>query len=1044
MSNAEAPKGGPAQAEAPKTPLPKPEEIQEKAIFIGEGKPVEEKPKVEKKVKEQGKEPKKVPIKEAATPAKLVIQEAMAKDSLMEQVFSGKPIKSPEVEEFIAERLSGGKGLVEIGRDLNENVYWGKFTGPIESFEAMKVLNKIQQATGVEFQVTQPYEAGAWQFYDNTNPGSAQSDDVKDELQKIQDQIDLDQELLKDPQFYNDVANDLRKKSLPAAEVKPYIQKLRTEQADVVKNMRGRDRFSSMFLSDIEKDALNDNPEWKVEQEVRKIERKSRLFAGDTAGANAALRRLELMSEYFSHDQFIKDIKDYVDDHPTKFPTPQAKQDHIDRMMTISDKLSEKVSFRKNIQSAYGMIRGLGDPDKVSGSLLGVGEAGFEFLLNENGGLVDVAFNKYVQVYKQARFDRNGNLRRYTGPVLEEVKRITVVEMKRDKTLYNDMYRNAFGQDITDVDCEAIVSLAEFAAVISQQNLVAELGGLGPGEVFGPDAQSSFTSSSTSEKVLGAMDIQRWFFEKWWNQKPAQRIMWENGCRFAAQTSGRTALVNEKLKNVRLGDPRFMELAEEAFGENSAGSLKRALEYDAAGHQRKHLPKNFNELSIKDLQDRLYVVEGEKVIGEMLTVYDHFSSGWRLNTHLQKINEIWGNNEGGRLGLGFRLRKAGMDLLGAESLEAKRDAIEKIDPITGNRSGLKPTLELIARYRPQALFEFLNDGKYQPAKDWLTPLQARFSNAFGEPVTRVDQVYKLVGRRFIAINEILAQAELPPIDYSVGPTPQQRVVVDRVCAHMGTDAVGYLSLMREMSSFVGQDIQIHELTKEQYMPVYRRTRWLDDSRLRQLEHPEDLLGAVPIPPGDYRLGLSAQFAYLGMGGDVDPFVRSWRDTGVAVKTVLEVYASFTADRKALSKALLTINANVRQYSGEPYGSRAVFYLLAGWGKTAKTDAIKDFFFLNVTKDSSAAKRLLGDEAPSLGLNELEHLIDEYDVALMSKMKLLAPEMSKDFEKYLGLTGIIGETKLPLFIYRARLFIVLATVLIMLQAVKSADQEISGK
>ncbi len=99
--------------------------------------------------------------KEALVHAKIVIQEAMAEDPIVRQVFAEKPIKSLEVEQFIADRLEVGKGLVEIGRDLNTGVYEGKFTGPVESFEAMKVLNRIQQATGVEFPVMRPHEFGA-------------------------------------------------------------------------------------------------------------------------------------------------------------------------------------------------------------------------------------------------------------------------------------------------------------------------------------------------------------------------------------------------------------------------------------------------------------------------------------------------------------------------------------------------------------------------------------------------------------------------------------------------------------------------------------------------------------------------------------------------------------------------------------------------------------------------------------------------------------------------------------------------------------------
>lgn len=1054
----------PPEVKGPKPP-PKPETPPEgEVLFVGEGKPEGETKAPQEKTEAQIRAEKPILPKDKIAPLKLakaspevIFEHALQHNPEFARVLGAKPIANENLRQLLADSIVNGDSLREAALKIRD----ARLGRRIGAGEADFVLVRISNVIGEPILVEVSGGAGA-AFFDKKNPGTAKSKEAQKALQKIQSALDKDSSLEADTRFLNQAALDLAKSDLPAAEVRPYIAKLRSLQAGAEEEFeRARERFSSMWLTPEERVGMRDNPRWTVEEMLRKIEETTVLFP-DTPAARAAERRLELMSEYFSHKQYEIDINEHI---RLKGLTGKEVAIYRDRAATMYRELSEKISIRTGIHKAYGIIRGVGDPESIWKSLITVGEAGLEHLMNENGGLNEIVFNRYVQIFKHHRYNPDGSLKRITGEELYLIRKKVEKAIIEDKTLYGEIYKQAgylqadaktgkfVARDLTDEDCQAIVRQAEYLVTMSQQDLVAMLGGQGPGEIAG--GISSFESASTAEKMLAAMDINRWFFEKWTNLRPGQLVVWQNACRLAVETEGKIGVVEGKLHGVKKGDAEFKKLVRQVFGGAEDGSkdaevlarAKKALEIkqmERTGHYAEIKIRDINEvwdrLSLDFLRDQMMVTEGEKIVGGLLEVYDHFSSGWRISIHTYQLEKVWGTSDqggyGDLLGLGMRLRKAGYGYVSAETTATKESA----------KQGLTKELKKVAKYRPQALFEFLSDGRDPETQTWFD--KKLYAGVFPDAtINKPHELHQEIARRFLAINELLAIKGFPPIDYSAGPSEPQLEIVKRVCGQTKTDADKYLEMMKVMSTQVGNEYSINQLVSAKYNRIYYRTQWLDDARLRYLEKTVDK-DNKPVVPGDRRsadamVPLSQVFTDRGQG-DVDALVRSWRDGATGIKSVQNVFAALTPDEKTYLKNIAEMNQNVAAYSGADYATRATLYMLGGWGKTAKTDAIFDWLYLGGLDETSAMKRMFGNRAPSLGLNELEEFIEQHDHDLLSKMEFLAPQAFHTVERYLGITtGALGrEFKLPLYVYRARLYIAIAAILIAAEAAKNAGKSLN--
>ena len=1055
----EAPEGS-RPKEPPKTPKVKSTEKPptkspaERVVYVGIGKSEKASVAEEQKSPQETRKPV-LPAEDAqalrlenAKP-EVVFEHALAHDPEFSHVLGSKPIQNEGLRTLVSESIVNGDSLKDTALKIKD----ARLSGKVASGEADFMLARISRIIGEPIIVEISGGSDRWEFYKKDPSLSVQT---QRELQKIQDVFDKDPLLTDDTRYLDRVATRLAETKLPQKDsgaIRDSIDRLRKRQGKIEEHLdrlREEQRFSSLVLTPGERDGLRDNPEWTVEEMLRRIEEVTVLFPDERA-AETAERRINLMSEYFTHQQYLTDIDSYIVSDPDKKfggpNSPQAQQYKAERI-NLYRELSEKVSFRSGILRAYGSIRGVGDPETMWKSLLNLGTAGFEYLLRENGGLVDVAFNKYVEIFKHWRFAEDGSLRRLTGEELMFIREAVVQEMIRDKAIYDETYKKSGFRDeedlsklrnLTDKDCRSIVRMAEYAVLLSQQDLVAMLGGLGPGE---SDIISSFASASTAEKMLAAMDINRWFFEKWTNLQPGQLVIWQNACRLAAETTGKAEFVGQKMRGIAPGSNEYLKLVREAFGGGKDEKILEAMnKFISVSTERNPLKplESIDQLGEDKLRDRLMIVEGEKVVGGLLEVYDHFSSTWRARIHTDQLDKTWEYGE--TLGLGLRLRREGYVMISAETREKQKEG----------RNKTRDVLRTVSKYRPNALFEFLSDGKDVATRDWFDKKQKEglFSSAFrGQTTERADHIHKLIARRHIAINELLAEEGLPPIDYSAGPTNAQMAILNRVCREMKTNAGAYTQLMQEMSGFVKEQIQ--ELTTEKYHRIYYRTQWIDDARLRYLEDPENAPGKRALKKNERpRQKISNVIAIEGRG-DAEALVRTWRDGGLAMKTVQEVLNTLTPDEKTYMKSITIMHQNIRVYSGDTYATRAALFLLGGWGKTAKTDKLYDWLYLGGLQNTSAMKRFFGDKAPSMGLNELEHFLDEHDYALLTKLKILAPHSFSIMEKYLGITFSPNEKipeavrRLPLYLYRGRLFIAVAAAIIALESAKVADKTVSEK
>jgi hypothetical protein len=942
-------------------------------------------------------------------------------------------------------------------------------------------------------------------------------------LDAIQKQVNISPEAWDtDQQFLDNLLNKQVKGSLLhnidetdtrlQNDIKPYIRRIVEQRAHVgeallgkqkTKDFQGRE-FSTIYLQEKEEKKLRINLRWEIEKYARRVEETSVLYP-DTPVAQAAQDRLRLVSAYVSHDQFQIDVRSRenlteLGFEPDLHVTNPERDKYLEFMRNVPNEISEKISNRSNIQIAYAATRAFGDPEQIQKATIAVGTKGLGFLVRENGSLVDITVNKLNYVRDQFYRDSEGEKRRYTPQVLETIEKQVVEEMYEDRALYEELYAKAFSvpglkgekHKLDRKAIESIVRLAGYHDALTERSLVAQLRGLGPGETNGDE--SSYLSAGTDDKILGVMDINRWFFEKWGNLKDGQLFIWRASCRMATKISGRDKVANKKFAEIsRLptGKERIDRIAQ-AFGINpedaqkaSGGDaakrgeierkLQKELRFSHGGKERRDIPKTLDQISDKDLKDRLLVVEGERVLGELLAMYDHYSSSWRVGTYINQINSIWGKEKGGVLGLGFRLRSAGAKVVDALTIADKKAAIGIPDPDQKGRfTGLKGTLQTIAEYRPQALFEYLSDEGHPATKIWFADKQILTNSVFLNntdkdgyliPIQNEAQIQKLIGRPFIAINELLTEKGLPPIDYSTGAsTGDQAEIVATVCKEMNINKDKYIELMKEMSAHVGHEDIIDMLaTNERYSWIYTRTRWIDDARLRYLEHPESVPGEIPsieeikqensnLIVGNERISLSKRFTVEGVGAG-DPLPRTWSDTNIGVKTIPELYAVLTADEKTYFEKLKIIFDNIALYQGsKPVATRSILYLMAGWAESAKTTKnIGDILmsFLHSKQSTSALQELFGHQASSKGLNELEEFIDTHGTVLGTRLKLMVPkEMFETVEEFLGLASHfidIGPVKFgpkgkwPL--YRNRVLLVMAVVSVLIAM--DVDKRITG-
>ncbi len=881
------------------------------------------------------------------------------------------------------------------------------------------------------------------------------------EILEIQQRLTADPLADADPTFWDEAIRMLRNAAGQPGnaenidEFQFYIDRAR---ARLKKTEPTREQFSSIILTIKEGMTARTDPERIIELYLRTLESSSDFFP-ETGISRSMEQRLTLLTGYIASDQYKEDVLDNLlhndlinqdeknslmastdlEDEINKLRN-RAAQDYCRKTIAKAQYLSNKVTYRTGAMAGFGMIRTLADAAKVQQRLMSFGTKGLDFVMRENAGMVGVAYRHYAQVYRRHRFDKDGDLAYYSAEVVNKIHDEVVKDLEQDMLLYNDRWHKAFGRDITKDDIRAVARTAQFLHTITQQDIVATEQGLTPYQVGGYE---QYKTASTAEFYLFGWDL-RWFLRKWKLLKPGQKAMWENACRAAAFTHGLEADVKRRLDEA-WGDPvRQVELKKEAFHIQQGDSehvirrkIQEELQFDEHGRRNKgpfdRMPRRLEDVTKDQVEDRLLVNAGEDYVANLMTIYDFYSSGYISPTFIyEALWERFGdvdspyNPDDPRIkgrGLGFKLRIAGSNMLGEENHHDVKHIIEH---------DLIPALQEVADYRPQELTQFLYaDGKHKPTIDWVAREIGGYRAAFGTAVTHHHELYREIDRRLIAINDKLVERGLNAIKYSdlASISGDQRDVVKQVLNILGGDTDDYLSLVNKMSQHVGRHIE--ELARPMYHKIYRRVRWIDDAYFEEMKDPW------------------TKFSHHGKT-QADSLVRTWGDNATGLGAYQEVRNALTPNEQEFIKAIKAIdNAISSVYGVYPWAARGPLYLIAGYGKTMKADWLADLLFLGEAPNVSGAKRIFGPNANALELNELEHFIEENGLALGGKLSLVAPHTAHKIEQWLGiyldpkLGGDAIHIKIPLYLYRVRLWIALAGLLIAFQAGKGAEEELTG-
>ncbi len=901
------------------------------------------------------------------------------------------------------------------------------------------------------------------------------------ELRELQKQIQDDDALLHDSNQIQKTIQRL-KDNFGQDNVSLYVAKLRhmTQTETVVRNttrtLEQEKYWTNLGLHEADMEPTwksKEEARWQIETMLQEIETTSTKNPSGMVIESLENRTRNLMG-YFASADYKNHITEYAQqtfglDHP------ELVEAHVRGLLEQIPDLQEKIKNRMGALITYGQIKLGGDPKEISKSLLYLGTKGLNYCLSENNGITERVYNRYTSLMKLGRYDSVTHQEvPYTTETLYQLRERVRNEILHDHGLYETQYKTCWGEthEFDKKAIDSIIRQAEVAVAITQQDLVALREAPGPakrgvrsGDIL---ASSSFLSMSTAERFLSAMDVDSYAFEKWGKLTEYPQYVWRRMCELAALSSDRhKTSVMRMLDGVKQGDPKFLKLAEQAFG--SEGKMTTLLTLEKKANPIKHIgktPKSFSELSMRDLKNELTIQEGKKIVTEILEAYDDFSSGWRIKQYLIQLNRMYGIDAPSlpgheleeqylfgphHLGLGMQLRLAGYDLIHAESKGAQQKAGEKVKRVLRDE---------IALYRPQATFEFLETNADKDAtqlfEDMISQGKLKGARLGGEDVTHVDQFYHYISRNFVSINDTLADVGLGPINYAAGPTKEQMAVVKKVCGVTNCNSEAYLETMKELSLFAQKEQNITKLVQTDYYHIYHRTKWVDDLRNRYLENPDTAPGsrtkAEYDEKGIVHIKLSETFVEDGTGGG-DQLPRAWSDLGVALESLDALTAAITTyDKKEFFKQVKTVFEGVGRYSGyKPAAARAAIYMLGGFGEAAATDELLNVIMVNSFENTSPMKRLIGDKGVSNSPGKNLELTEEFEGLLMGKLHNLAPHLAEEAEKFIGIRwgwvpdqfGEIGH-HLPAWADRVKIAFILAGLLVVAQGVKTVEEEASGK
>jgi len=1017
--------------------------------------------------------------------------------------------------------------------------------GLVDSIESKKILRNI----GVEILEGEKSKTSSHREGNKIIQTEAPPKYNKDETKIITERIKNQRELLEAEQQAKRMKGEMeRKKEQQERKAKAEAERQMREQAKRDQEEQRRteqdfreEKYSSLYLSRTEEVLLAIDPTETAQAWIRKFYEPYGYPAG---GEDESQRRVQMFMGYMQGDQYRdehfalrdyaaslkRDIKSLSVQEAKEFLTRwhasgenyngitpidfsdsanKQKKDDFHYMLRGQKEFVEK---HTTLKLAAAAIDNGAKIENIVNQVASGGDSMWHEVASANRGMNELAYRLYVQELEIARGTNTTALKRIDGPAIERAKQRFIQEMSTNPLYQTEAF---YGKPISAEEAEYFYNVARSLARVRQKTALALIKAAGSSEMM-PEGvkplfdaidlqQSSFSDSSTDEMIAASMDWVRFFTEKWGNLTPGQKRMVDFIYEFSAIDAGFESKVNEKIEKLKKNGTYQKErqgAIEKRWGHNHEDWNET---HPTGGFFSKIFGSKvgFNE----DIEYKKILLreEGRRVFGEVLEMYDHDTSTWRVQTQLQQIASLY--KDGDTRGLGLWLRRAGADFLNARDdavatmfREGKKSELEerqnlwKIGQLDvastrwdGEPISVEKILKVIADYQPQRTglmlyeqsdAEFLQFLAKAETKDAIQSLGVSPDKGFAA-------VNDVVMSYYININAMLENRGLPTINFQKGLAgitdpiirSQTEAILKMVIEGNGTTGYkpqsadsattveSFMDFMKLLSSQTGTQVEIDAFMRPEFRQYLKRTQWTDDISFRHLEHPEELAlkisdGVTEVPSAikshaHDRTPLSKIFAQEGEGRR-SSLARTWGDMMMGMEIVREVLNALSPDKEKLMKALEKIKANESAYSGNDAALRSAVYLTTGWLKMSETDpAFMRSLELGFLPNTSEMKRYFGDEAASLSEGGIDKVLDKLDY-IHSKLNLSHSVKETVFkaEKYLHLAYSIGgmkfgrESKLsPLWMKRYQLFMIMLVILAAAESgktVKKSVEEMGGK
>ena len=990
------------------------------------------------------------------------------------------------VTEHFAEVSLTTSEASEAGRQAWD--YVEEIAKEFPDIEEIQDIKEISQPEGIFADIENDIPDTAKNIVQNIEEKLSRRQMTTEEVQHYQFLIDraLQQQNLQDNQLRAlQEVNAVLTNQSQYAEYRPPAESVQGDnQEEYIDQNRERrheyGRYSSIFIDPTIAKELIDNPKFLVEEKMRQSRQntipgaieeqvtKSDLqqwfkYLKDPAYLeDAEYRYDELLEEFRSNPQGSDKWNEAVEviggvevDGEMQLKSKEEFKDYIrDRVKEIGSMIDN----RERLQSVATQIRYDANPENISKSMSVIGMEGLNYLLNEDGGLVNKMFNRYRNLL--AIKAQTGV--RVTPDTREVIKKQVLEEFSTQAQLYNEKYKASLGKDLNhnlnDIhnDLEHILRLADDAMIITMQDSAVLLQGLAPGQ-DSRDPLTLYQRGTTSEKIAAAMDPVNWFFERYSMLPVGKRLMLNNSARFVAMAEGRDLYVDDLLKHVKQGTPEYDKLVHRAFGDDKK-NIELLLGLDWTGKQRKNVPTKFKDVTPKFLKEGLILAEGKRIMRPAIGGYDLFSSNVKNKVFFDHLYDMYGK-ESENIALGMQLVRGLADVNGKTNHHDEEHAIEGMikrdDEDRIKSEGLASIFVRVSEYRPQGSMDFLyrghNEEAHKKIKEWIE--NGTFNGVLknGEKDAYFD-IFSYIDRRFLAIEEIITDEGLLSINYHDGPTKlsaAQRAVVDRVAKTIeGENATGdqFLDIMHKMSEFTHDKKICKELTEYPYRSFYEYIPWVDDMRINKMETfevPERSAeapgGLIPIDTGKGRLPISRRATEIGRS-EGDPLAVTWTDMMGIVSALPEMYQTYTIDQEAQKKLLKSAYEKIKSAGGEIKAAEYLMIMSAGYLRTEETFLAHSLTFMGDLPDSSPARIAIASNGPSLDLNEIHHEIVDLGKISDTNLEYMSEHYFHALERYVGMQisdgtkhKIIEKVKLlnmlPLYAFRGKLIIPLGLLIL---------------